>query len=159
TPHIGVALILLPAIAVTGHRTLAKHRDEYTTWALIGSFGCLPPIAAYIKLGGADNNLRATEVWAAMGTLPLIWSAMREPTGWSRAFPGVGLFGGLLVNLPLKVPPSARRYAYGTDFTQRLQLERRAHRRVLVAHGASVLVQAGIPDPPLDRAVSFSELG
>ncbi len=135
-------------------------RRYVLTWVLVGGAAVLPSLAAYLKIGGAQGNLRGIEFWLTLVITPVLWTLVfseeRRGIRWAAISATVGL---VIVGFPIRVPPSARRYAYGNELNEHIRLSVwYGKQHILLAHGSMPLIQASLTQPPLDRAVSALEL-
>lgn len=149
-------------------------RRYLVCWMSVGCFAVLPNLAAYFKTMGTWNNLIIFQIWLVLIVWPFFGVVLDEmsaersslqKTGvgrWPR--PGMALALSLLtlmfivLLLPTKLPPGRAERAYCETLEAAVRADIAAGRRVLVAHGTTVLLRAGASEVPLDRANSLLEL-
>ncbi len=146
----------LLAAGVLGAVAAAATRDR--TALVYGCFfvlACTPPLLAFLKPLGAFNNLVLVKIWSALFGLYLLrglWAARRE---------GVAALIMLLCALAamrLKYAPDDDMYRYRAELSAAVGAAVSQNRHVLLAHGATPLIDNGLRKPPLDRANSYLEL-
>lgn len=177
-PRGGGALAVLTLIAARWcWRWDGAPRRYLICWALMGFFCALPNVMAYIKIFGISNNLALLDVWKML----LIWPACVIYLGKARsADPFAGSFpkilGGwraavdsiapvfllaiyfIFVLIPHKPVPSVQHYAYCQAIDAAVKADVTLGKKVLVAHGATFLLHAGVTSVPMDQANTTLEL-
>jgi hypothetical protein len=175
--------LLLVVAGVVGAVRLIRRREEAVSdwllvWAALGAFEVLPSIVGYLRTFGTSNNLFAIDVWLML----LVWPALNVPIarqgeGALKGWLAAGFVLALATSLfPVDLLPESwardltpvfresqpmptvayQRYAQRYGELVRRDLE--AGKRVLVAHGTTVLVRAGVKEVPIDRMNSVLEL-
>ncbi len=158
-PHVTV-LVVAAIVALT--QLLGMRRPGVFTflacWLALGA-EVVPALGSFLKQMGQWNNLTIVEVWLAVPTLPAFWIAIKRPSAsLSAALPAATLVLLTLLLVPLKARPTAEQWRFGETLDRLVAEDVRAGRRVLLPHGTTPLLRAGIREAPLDRANSFLEL-
>ncbi len=127
-------------------------------WVALGT-EVVPALGSFLKQMGQWNNLTIVEVWLAVPTLPFFWIAIRRPNAsLAAALPAATLALLTLLLVPLKARPTVEQYRFGETLDRLIAEDVRAGKRVLLPHGTTPLLRAGVREAPLDRANSFLEL-
>ncbi len=179
TPH--RVMLLLAGIIVAARLILLRQKaanDWLLVWAAVGAFEVAPALLGYLRTFGAYNNLFIIDVWLLL----LVWPALnaRSPTqsenrGRQRLAAAVG--AALAASLfPVEILPEtwAQKLTpvlratqpmtsdaferYAERYTELVKSDLAAGKRVLVAHGTTVLIRAGVKEAPIDRMNSVLEL-
>lgn len=152
-------LLLLPVAAIF-FRAGRVERRYLVTWLFVGACAAMPNVLAYLKIGGGANNLRVADFWLLLLVLPGIFRLSETARAPLRIAATLSIAAIALAAFPIRLPPSARMYAYGREFDESIGKDvHDGAKRILVAHETMPLIRNGILDPPLDRAVSIAELG
>jgi hypothetical protein len=138
-------------------------RRHLVSWLGVGA-AVVPAVLGALKQAGVYNNLAVVDLWTAMIVVPALWHTVRSGlcagTRAGRAW-GVAAAGAILIVLlacvPSKLGPTMEQWRWGRALEDRVREDVAAHRRILVTHGAAVLIRAGIREPPLDRAATVNE--
>jgi hypothetical protein len=153
TPH--RALVLLAAVLALVRLARARRdqavRAYLLAWAALG-FEVVPSLLAYFKVPGVWNNLGVIVLWLALVVIPVLWETVRRPLAAALLLAVVGLA------YPKMRSPVAGEYAFAERLEACLREDVRAGRRVLLPHGTSALIRAGVREPPIDRANTVFEL-
>src|SRR5262249_36085034 len=127
-----------------------------------------PAMLAYVKAGGATNNLIIIELWLLLVAWPTLclWLDGIASQGAGEHADSRLLAGGVATMLTLfvlllvspKAPAHPTMAAACQEVQRRVDADVRAGRRIMVAHGTMYQINAGSRDVPLDRVNSILEL-
>jgi hypothetical protein len=166
--------LLLMAIALScGRRSQDRTLKQLSlAYILVGIFGVGSEVYAFLAPMGWINNLGLIEVWAAVPSIPFLFSLLGDSTvkedgdsesdplgNFVRATTALLSFGLIYCYLPTKDTPQQSHYDYCRKFEGMVKADLDAGKRVLVAHGMSFQIRNNSSAIPLDRSNSFLELG
>ncbi|MCK6534096.1 MAG: hypothetical protein L6Q84_14075 [Polyangiaceae bacterium] len=148
TPYAAVSLYLSGDRRV---RTLAA------AWVAVGAVEVVPAFLGYFKWMGLWNNLGIVDVWALLVVLPVLMASASA----ALSKPSFALGASFLIvlsSIPCRLPPGPEQYAFGRAIDGVARDARARNEVLLVAHGTSYLLHAGMLEPPRDRMNTLLEL-
>lgn len=163
-PHrLFIALALPASMLYIAMQKSPVLRRLFVAWLAVGVTEVLPALVSYFKVGGWWNNLTIVDLWSAIPTVAVLWHAQgaaREAESIGRrAMTGGALAVLLLTLMPFRTLPTPRQYEYGRTLEASIAKDVALGKHVLVSHGASASIRAGVKDVLFDRASSIAELG